>query len=491
MVSYREPPPSYAEAVGSDTGNAPAIVAVYTIVDIDQQQQQQQPRQMVVRQNRQNNIVDRSVIGTVNASNSFSGILDILYNEKKLPWGFLTNMIYKLGLFIYYFVNFLYSIVAVAVQKDHLAYHIVYVLISTIGALFELIVIIIDMRKRFTRSSDAESTTEVRRNQVAQANQQRQAWTVETRADEYSHKAKSALLDYLLLSLGEFLIHPTLICTLYGFINERTWRFDNGISGCNFLFFLYSVIMDGVYIKFYALVIVIRVVGVTYEKYNQLLHPVVEWKRYFTPVYLTVPFTAVMALTHWFMIGIVGVRIYVDNFTPEKHDIDTNIPNTGDYKVTPLTGCMIACTIYLPIVSWITYTILNKPWFYEVYSAINQMTNGADRMPQRDSWDNKLFAFIKDPLAYIAVVFLIGPFVTFAVGAYLADYDSSDYEIAYSARNALEGLAPCFITLFLLANLQAIIISIIVALMIATIVSCIVIVLCVVEGYVCSLCDNN
>ena len=149
---------------------------------------------------------------------------------------------------------------------------------------------------------------------------------------------------------------------------------------------------------------------------------------------------------------------------------------------------MIACVIYI---SWITYIILNKPWFYEVFSDINQRTNGADHMSQRESCSDKLFAFTKDPLAHIAVVFLIGPFIAYAVGTYLVDYDSTDYEIASGARNALEGLAPCFITFFLLANLQAVIISIILALMIATIVSCIVILLCVVVGYVCSLCGDN
>ena len=73
------------------------------------------------------------------------------------------------------------------------------------------------------------------------------------------------------------------------------------------------------------------------------------------------------------------------------------------------------------------------------------------------------------------------------------DYDSTDYEIeiASGARNMIEGLVPCFITFFLLANLQAVIISIIVVLMIATVVSCIVILLYVVVGYVCSLCGDN
>ena len=177
------------------------------------------------------------------------------------------------------------------------------------------------------------------------------------------------------------------------------------------------------------------------------------------------------------MIGIIGVRIYVDNFTPDKDDTgnmginadnftqdDTNdtIPDAGDYKVTIFTQYMIACTIYLPILSWITYIILNKSWFFEVYSAINQMASGADHMPPKHTWDKKLFDFKKDPLAYIAVVFLMLSFVAFTAGTYLVDYGIIDYEVASSARNNIQELGIYFIIFFVLSNLQAVIIFVVI-----------------------------
>ena len=204
-----------------------------------------------------------------------------------------------------------------------------------------------------------------------------------------------------------------------------------------------------------------------------------------------IPLAVVTALTHWLMTAIIGVRIYIDNFTPEKEDTDTSISNTGDYRVSPLTGCMIGCAIWLPIMSWIAYIVLNKPWFYEVYSAINQLNAGADRMPQQDSWNTKLFAFIKDPLAYFSVILLMAPFIVFVVGVYLPEYDNSDYEVSSSARNGLQALGPCFIAFFLLSNLQAAIIGIIVALMIASVVFCALAVLCIVLGFLCSLCGDS
>ena len=243
--------------------------------------------------------------------------------------------------------------------------------------------------------------------------------------------------------------------------------------------------------KVYVTWLVVRAVKASYVKYDELLRPKVEWKRYFTPVYLTVPLAVVTALTHWLMTGIIGVRIYIDNFTPDKEDTEDTIPNTGDYRVSPLTGCMIGCAIWLPIMSWITYIILNKPWFYEVYSAVHQLNNGADRMPEQDTWNTKLFAFIKDPLAYFSVVLLMAPFIVFTVATYLPEYNSSDYEVASSARNALQALGPCYIAFFLLANLQAAIIGIIATLMIASVVLCILAVVCLVLGYMCSLFGDS
>ena len=55
------------------------------------------------------------------------------------------------------------------------------------------------------------------------------------------------------------------------------------------------------YMKLYVIVLVIRVLRATYVKYDQLAKPstvTVEWKRYFTPVYLSIPYAIAMALTH-------------------------------------------------------------------------------------------------------------------------------------------------------------------------------------------------
>ena len=402
----------------------------------------------------------RGFEGAQNATNSYRGLLDVLYKQKKLPFGFTKIIIYKLTLLIYFLTNFIYSIAAVSVQGEHVAHYIIYVLISLTGLLFETIVIAVDVHGATRQGMPVQTDTQPREAWAANAGIRR----------DYPRKAKSVLIDYVLLSLGEFLIYPILICTMYGFINERAWRFDNGISGFNFLFFLYSVIMDLVFMKIYMIWAVIRIIQATHRQYRIPW----EWKRCFTPVYLTIPFAILTALTQWFMIGIIGVRIYVDNFNPENYG---SIPNTGDYMVAPFTGYMIGFTLCLPLLSSIVYILLNKHWFYEIYTVIHQSTTGrAESRTSQLSWNMKLLAFARDPLACLSIINLMVLFMVFTVGVYLPDYG---YEVATSARDAVEGLGTCFIILFLLSNVQA---AIIFTIMLLTIVTMSLCVLCIVSA---------
>jgi len=71
------------------------------------------------------------------------------------------------------------------------------------------------------------------------------------------------------------------------------------------------------------------------------------------------------------------------------------------------------------------------------------------------------------------------PFISFAVGIYLPDYNGSDLEVASSARRVIEGLGSCFIICFLLTNFPAMIIFIIVVLVAVAIIILVIPVLCV------------
>lgn len=439
--------------------------------------------------------------GRQNASNSFKGFLDVIYDERKLPWeSFVKQLMYKMGLLIYYMVNFIYSVIAIGVQGDHIAYHLVYLFISLIGLAYELTDVILDVRIQLKKKNKVQNAED----QPTEPTEPRQGWTgnmslasVESNEQNapqdddsslspqeeisYRRKAKIVFKEYVLHSLGEMLIYPTFICILYGFINEKAWKFNNGISAFYFLLFLCSVVIDAIYTKAYLIWLVIRTVRASFTKYDELQQDELECTRFFTPVYLTIPFAILLAIVQWFMVGIIGARIYVDNFTPD-YDTGGIVPNSGDYKVAPYTLYMIFCVVYLPIASWVVYIRLNKFWFYEVYSLINQF----NATPANYIWtlpsSMKLTAFLVDPVSYVVVIFLMVPFIVFTVGTYLPDYDNSDFEVESSARNAVQGLGPCFIIFFLLANLQASIIFTILVVIIIMILLYILITICAVAN---------
>ena len=369
----------------------------------------------------------------ISASRCCDGLIDTMLVNKKLPCNNIMSLIYKVPLLLYYFANFIFSIVF-AIHQDHQLYNFIYISISLVGFVYEVIVIIIDKRFHLRKyCCDVDEDTQ--------------------ELDNIQNKEVKCIMvcnDYTISSLGELLIYPTLLCTLFGFINERAWRFDNGIS----FFFLYSLIMDALYMKFYGIVLVIRIAYAPSFADNNLNYK--PWLKLFTPMHQAILLAILTALTHWFMIGIIGVRIYVDNFTPNKDHTNNTIPDTGDYKISVFSGVMIFFSVYLPIVSWLTFITLNMSWFNKFYSA-----NGFDDRPESYIRHERL---LKDPWTYLAIVALIGPFIGFSVLAFLVDYD---IEVSQSAINATHILGPCFIIAFLVANFKIIIACVLLPLLIA------------------------
>ena len=126
---------------------------------------------------------------------------------------------------------FLYSVFTASVQGGQPVYSIVYMSISLIGFIFEFGVIITALTKGLTQNCyiKGDGYGEIQNHSGADQHVQ-----------DYHHKGRSVLVDYVISSIGEFLIYPTaLICVMYGFINETSWQFDNGISGHNLILLVY------------------------------------------------------------------------------------------------------------------------------------------------------------------------------------------------------------------------------------------------------------
>ena len=169
------------------------------------------------------------------------------------------------------------------------------------------------------------------------------------------------------------------------------------------------------------------------------------------------------------MLAIVGVRIYVDNFSVERNSSKIE-PITGSYASTSFTRFMIACII------------LNKHWFYEVYSVIKQSSSSAvyiESVPPTI----KFLSFVVDPIAYVLASILIFSFIAFTVGTFLPDYEESDFEVTAGARTAAEILVILFALLFLLSNIQVTVVFsvlVVTVVVILTVVSLVIVVVFVV-----------
>ena len=286
-------------------------------------------------------------------------------------------------------------------------------------------------------------------------------------------------------SIVELLLLPSLVCSLYAFINEKSWRFQNTISGFSFVLFLYSIAIDTFYGKFYLIWLLQKVIRLSYNKYDYLQDEEVNRKtklcRYISPLYMMIPLTVMLTMLHWFMLAIVGVRIYVDNFSVERNSSKIE-PTAGSYASTSFTRFMIACSIYLPIGSCIVYIILNKHWFYEVYSVIKQSSTSAVYI-ESVPLTIKFLSFVVDPIAYVLASILIFSFIAFTIGTFLPDYEESDFEVTAGARTAAEILGILFVLLFLLSNIQATVVFsvlVVTAVVILTVVSLVIVVVFVV-----------
>ena len=55
---------------------------------------------------------------------------------------------------------------------------------------------------------------------------------------------KEAVIEFIRDSLGELFIYPSIICGLFGFINERGWEFDSALAVFDFILLLYSFLTD-------------------------------------------------------------------------------------------------------------------------------------------------------------------------------------------------------------------------------------------------------
>ena len=157
--------------------------------------------------------------------------------------------------------------------------------------------------------------------------------------------------------------------------------------------------------------------------------------RYMTPLVYTPVFVIFVIILQSSMLGLISVRIYIDNFKAETNItrngteyIEVTIPEDGTYHVNLYTWYTIIGGIVVPLLSIVTYFIINQYWLWQALHYTGKQDSSfvpkntmIGSMSNQDKW----FIFAFDPLAWVSMGLLLSSFIAFCVFASGIDYDGT------------------------------------------------------------------
>ena len=388
--------------------------------------------------------------------------LNRISQQRKCCCGNKVNLLLKINLLVFYLIYFILQTVVFAIENEYPVHNTVSCITSFTGLLYESCVIAVPylyqiIKRKYCKQSQSENDKEMSmmtheneknvssNSEVTETTSitndesmphdfevtETASITVNKRDPYNSRNLKYIIAREFLIDLpGELLLYPSIICSLYGFLNERSWDSGNTAAIIYFVMLIYSGVMDAIYTKFTYMVFLARII----HKITKEVRNLYERKKRdrIDSSYLLGFFALLLMLTHWLMLAVTGVRIYVDNIT------------TGSYESSAFTSYMIFCGLYLPIVSIVVHFLLNRNQYLQIFWLVK---NRFYTFPN----SLNLFACLKDWFSYVAVAFLIVPFIPFAVGSFLPDNNNSEPV----PRDTARGLGVCVIIFFLLSNFQA------------------------------------
>ena len=323
----------------------------------------------------------------------------------------IPKLIHDIALFIYFLASFIHSIVQFAVKQDSLSYNIVCLIVSFIGLVKNSYDIAKKLYKHYITSKhktaqvephsdeDTRNTAwaqmEIRdiedvENQLSEgvpSQEAAESITDEGEKLEEEKLEKSIIKDIVLKYI--FIMYPAVICGLYGLIKEKSWQFHDAFAGINFLIFLWTFCMDALDTNFEDFRKMQRIISSLH--YYSSDDCKTKFNECCVPSLLLIPYILLLALIHWLILAIIGIRIHVDNFSSEINNADMS--KTDNYKITFYTGYVIFCGVYLPVASAIVFIVINRAWFSNEINTTQ-----------------KLFYFLGDPISYYGVILLM-PFL--------------------------------------------------------------------------------
>ena len=362
----------------------------------------------------------------------------------KIPRQLKLRVCWKVSLLIFYIFQFLYPLITFLVDRHYVLYNLVCIAIGGFGfglQLLELDQLYIDLKKlrQICKSGDYDSD-ESQRSNSDESGSSNSNETCKCKK-QFCKCCPGAIRELASIALNEILLYATLICTIMGFINEKTWELRNFLSYIDCALLLYTIVMEAFVPRWYYLRWIWGFINKLLTEYFEARN----MKKYVlscngmctrcvTPLRYTPIFVILVNILQISMLGSITVRVYADNFFAQTNTTRNGTeyieevmkPEEGTYHVNRYTWYTIAGGIVVPFLSIVTYFIINQYWLWQPLNYTGQHTRGfvpqntmIRSMTDADKWI--IFAF--DPIAWVAMILLLASFIAFCVFASGNDYN--------------------------------------------------------------------
>ena len=338
---------------------------------------------------------------------SGKNLIAILVSTNKFPFGNKLKCIYDFFLITFYLANFTYSTVMFAIKRNHIAYNVVSIVISAIGLLMKAVILLVNCCIKHRRlhqqgenlATTPDENTHLRPGTRTHATEDlsKNGHTtvvhdsIQNNHDTRDHmkKERNIIVDCAIGLLGEILIYSSMICALYGFIDERGWKFDRAFAELDFTLLVYNIATDMIYTKLIYIGTLMKT-AILLQNQDQNSDQRNNTNN-------------------------ENQTNHHESFRNES-EYCSEEPETGEYRTTPFTRYMIFCGFFLPVASTIQ-NILFMGWFTPLCESI---------VDRNSPWS---VIFVNEPLSNLFAPFLILSFTGFIIGAFLVDYSTEEYEL--------------------------------------------------------------
>ena len=335
---------------------------------------------------------------------------------------------WKLSLLIFYTFLLLYPLITFLVERQYVLYNLVCIAIGAIGfglQIFEFDQLYFDLKGICCGSGISEN------------NETCKCKVLCSRCNCFP----SEVNELISIFVNEILLYAAVVCTIMGVINERTWEFKSTLNYLDCILLVYSILMEILVPRLYYIRWITGAISKLLTEYfdarnmNKFVCSCSGMcSRYVTPLSYTPMFVILVIMLQFFMLVVISIRIYADNYFAKtkttingtEYTEETMIPEEGMYHVRRYTWYTIIGGIVVPLLSVVTYFIINQYWLWQPLQYTGQHTSGF--VPQNSmigtmSYADKLMIFAFDPIAWVAMILLLASFIAFCVFAGGSDYD--------------------------------------------------------------------